>query len=41
VTLIAVLKGCLAVIGISFGEANCFMLKRECLFIRKQESKSL
>lgn len=35
--LIAVFTGCLAMIGISFGEANYFVLQRDCLFIQQQK----
>lgn len=38
VTLIAVCQGGVVMIGISFGEANYFLLKRDCLFIQKQET---
>lgn len=37
-TLIAVFQRRMAMIGISFGEANYFVLKRDCLFIQKQET---
>lgn len=37
-TLIAVFKECLAMIGVSFGEVDYFVLKRDNLFIQKQKT---